>query len=141
MKFYLSSSAREHRLLYLMKEVGNNLGTWGKDAGTTYVGDPVLQGNYPRAAFGAVMLPLSAIAEVTDYVIAGVVDQKLEAPPNVPFGRTRRDVGNLLKDAVSLRPLKTLADAARLVFTDLPMDSLDALGGFEHTGRPRQRPH
>ncbi len=118
-----------------MKEVGSNLKTWGSDAGTTYVGDPLRKGNVPRAAFGALMLPVSLLAEAPDYAIAGVIDQKLEPPPNVPFGRTRRDIGKLLGDAVSLRPLKTLADAARLVFTDVPLDGIETLAGFEHGGR------
>lgn len=135
MKTAYSYSAREHRLLPLIKEVGSNFEVWKKDAGTTYVGDPVKEGNYPRAALGAFMLSVSAIGELPDYVIAGIVDQKLEAPPNVPFGRTRRDIGTLLRDAVSLRPLKTLADAARLMFTDVPIDTIDTLGGFKHTGR------
>lgn len=128
-------SGKESRMLHLMKEVGSNIGTWAKDAGTTYVSNPVREGNYPRAAVGAAMLPISTILEAPDYIVAGIVDQKLEPPPAVPFGRTRRDLGKLLSDVVHLRPLKSLADAARLAFTDLPLDGIETLGGFQHSGR------
>lgn len=134
MKILDSWSARENRLLCLFREVGSNVETWAGDAGETYVGKPVRNGNPIKTVAGAGMLLASTVLEAPDYLIAGAFDQKLEAPTSVPFSRTRRDVGNLLSDVVHLRPIKSILDVVRLATTDVPMDGVETLFGFEHTG-------
>ncbi|MSR68092.1 hypothetical protein EXS65_04725 [Candidatus Peribacteria bacterium] len=42
--------------------------------------------------------------------------------------------GNLLNDAVHLRPIKSILDIVRLATTDVPMDGVETLFGYEHTG-------
>ncbi len=128
-------SAKEPRLLSLFKEVGRNLKTWGSDGASTYIQKPVEHGNAPKALFGAGALVAGTILEAPDYFWSGVLDYPVNAPPNVPFGRMRRDTGELLKNVVTLRPFRLLVNVSQLAFTDLPMDTIDVIGGFEHTGR------
>ncbi len=134
MKHFSRWSAKEHRFLHLFKEFGSNVKTWAGDAGETYIGKPVRNGNPIKTLAGAGMLVASTVLEATDYAAAGVFDQRLKAPTSVPFSRTRRDVGNLLTDVVHLRPIKSILDVVRLATTDVPMDGVETMLGFEHTG-------
>ncbi len=127
-----SSAFGETRLVHLFKEVGSNAKTWGNDTLQTYIKDPVEDGNYPKALYGIGLTAFSTATELIDYGISGIVDKRLEAPGSGPFARTRRDVGELLGDAVRLRPLKTVANILRLPGS-LISDGLE-VGQYDHTG-------
>lgn len=122
---------REARLLGLFRNVGSNFNTWRHDVAETHIKGPVEEGNYPKAAAGAVLAVGSAFTEMTDYLIAGAVDKDLEAPGPGIMPRTRRDVKALIGDAVRLKPLATVANVLRLpgsVIMDVPEGFL----GFDH---------
>jgi len=123
-------SASEERLLHLFQEVMPNIKTWYGSGKEKYIDRPIDQGNYVKVGLGTGGVVLSAVTEFPDYVISGVIDQKLEPPVGV-LGRTRRDIGVLLKDVVTLRPIRVVADASRLAFTDIPMDTFEAVTGLE----------
>lgn len=125
------SAFREERLIGLMKNVGSNFNTWRHDVADTHIKGPVEQGNYPKAAAGAVLAVGSALTELSDYLIAGAVDKDLEAPGGGVMPRTRRDVKALLGDAVKLRPLATVANVIRLPGS-LLMDVPEGFLGFDH---------
>gem|GEM_PF-1477327 len=136
MHFTFSSSAREARMIHLFKEIGSNAKTWWVDGKNKYIVDPIKMSNYPKAAMGVGAAAASAVLEFPDYIVSGIIDQKLE-PPSGTLGRTRRDIGVLLKDVVTLRPLRSLADASRLVFTDIPMDTIEAVTGLDGASSKR----
>ena len=136
MNMTYSVSAKEERMLYLFKEVGSNMKTWFGNARDNYVVNPVNEGNYTKAAAGVVVGGAGVIMELPDYLISGVIDQRLD-PPTGTFGRTRRDIGTLLKDVVTLHPLRSLADASRLAFTDIPMDGLEVITGTQNETHSR----
>lgn len=132
MNIFDSALAREQRLLFLMKEIGSNTKTWGSDAIDTYIKQPVQKGNVVRTAAGPLMLGLSTVAELPDYIVAGALDYPLDPPKAVPMARMRRDAGELLGNVVKIRPVRALVNALQLLFTDLTMDSAELLLGYEH---------
>jgi len=126
-----ASATREARQLSLFKEVGSNVRTWGADVVQADIKDPIDKGNYPRAVAGAGIAVASTVFELSDYLIAGVVDKKLEAPGAGIMPRMRRDTAELLGDAVRLRPFKTVANLLRLPGS-LIMDTAETVTGIEH---------
>lgn len=131
---FSASATGEARQLSLFKEVGGNLRTWGADVVQSDITDPVDKGNYPRAVAGAGIAMASTVFELSDYLIAGVVDKELKAPGAGIMPRMRRDTAELLGDAVRLRPFKTVANLLRLPGS-LIMDTAETITGIEH--RPR----
>jgi hypothetical protein len=129
---FAPASAHEHRLLHRMME---NLRGWASNTGETYIKEPFRQGNPVKTVVGGGMTIASTVLEAPDYAIAGLLGQEVEPPASVPLGRIRRDTGKLVKDIVTLRPIRSLLDVTRLVFTDLPLDAAEAVFGFDHSGR------
>lgn len=114
---------------------GEHMGEYGKDIWSTYVTAGVKEKDPIKMATGVVMTPLSLLLEGPDHLYAGLVGQKYEAPTGIA-GRIRRDAGMLLKDVVTLHPLKALGDAWRLGTSDWILDVGDGIG--RHT---RDRAH
>lgn len=117
---------------YMFKDVGSNYGQYG-----SFLGDYAREGTQSgwKAVGAPIMMIVSALSEGLDPLIAGAIDQPLDMPEGV-FGRTRRDAGKLLKDVVTLHPIRAAADAFRLVSTNVLLDGGDALFGF-HQARTR----
>ncbi len=104
---------------------------WSSDVGETYLKNPIRQGNPVKTAMGIGMAGASLVLEAADYAIAGALNQKVEPPSGVPFGRVRRDIGALLTDVVTLHPIRAFLDLSRLAFSDLPLDTGEAVLGFD----------
>ncbi len=124
----------EERLLSLFKPLGENVKTWGGDTKENYLTGPWKRGDNIQKITGPVAAAAATLFELPDYLYAGVVDQNVK-PASGIAGRVRRDTGLLLKDIVTLHPLRAGGDAFRLVFNDVPMDSIDLIGGFRRNER------
>lgn len=120
------ASAKEQRLLHWFKEVGPNAKTWMNDVADTYVKQPVAERDPIKMIGGAVMAAASTVLEAPDYIFAGIADQKIIPPTGL---RTTRDIGQLGKDIVSLKPIATVLDVLRLP-GDLVLDAGDKLVGI-----------
>ncbi len=129
-------ASAERRLIHLFKEVGSNLASWGKDTADRYIVNPVEQENPVKALMGSVMTVASTILEAPDAAVAGVFDNRVTYEGRTGL-RTTRDVGQFVKNAVTLHPFRAATDAWRVATTDIPLDFGDAVGGF--TGRTRAR--
>lgn len=122
-----SLGTRENRHIQLFREVGPNLRNWGSDTVDTYIGKPLENGNPVKAAIGTFYAGLSGIFELSDYALAGVIDQPLQPTKGL---RTIRDIGKTTRDLVRLRLPSVLLDVIRLP-GDVIMDT-DKLFGFDH---------
>ncbi len=122
-------SARENRLVHM-----GNMETWFNDTSTTYVQDPVNNGDPVKTGLGAGMFVTSTVLEAPDYFFATIAGQDLQAPSNVTFSRTRRDMEQLFTDVTHVRPVGAFLDVVRLATTDVPMDGVDTVFGYKHTG-------
>ena len=103
-------SLRERRTIHLFKEVGSNAKEWGSDVADRYFKTPHQNNSNYERGMGVLGATVSTLTELPDYLIAGVVDKNITAERS----NTVRDVGELLKDIVTLRPLKALSDIIRL---------------------------
>ncbi len=101
---------RESREINLFKEIGGNAKEWGSDVRNRYFETPHQNGSNYQRAMGVLGAGVSTITELPDYLIAGVVDKKITSERS----NTIRDTRELLKDVVTLRPLKALSDVVRL---------------------------
>lgn len=117
----------ESRMTHWFKEVGSNVGTWAKDAGSTYLAQGVQEKDPIKIAAGIPMAAGSALFESFDYLYAGIVDERMDVPTHT---RTGRDVGLIMKNNVR-HPVRTVLSGLRLL-TDLPMDAGDVLFQFKH---------
>jgi len=118
-------SFAESRPVFWFKEVGPNLTTWGKDL-KRYVDQPYKEGNPLKAGLGAVMIVSEGVLRSLDMVFAGIVDQKKEAPSGF-MGRTTQAGGQLLKNVVTLHPLRAAGNASELIFSfPWALDLVDA---------------
>lgn len=122
-----SLGIRENRCIYLFREVGPNLRNWGSDTVDTYIGKPLEQGNPVKAAIGTIYAGLSGIFELSDYALAGVIDQPLEPTKGL---RTIRDIGQTTRNLIGLRIPSAVLGVLRLPGS-LMMDT-DKLFGFDH---------
>lgn len=125
-------SLRESRSIHLFKEVGSNLKEWGSDAGSTYIAQGWKEGDPIKMIAGIPMGLASVFTEASDYALAGIADQKLEASGEL---RTWRDIKEIGTNNVR-HPIKTVLSGLRLI-SDIPMDGGDALFGFKHGTRAR----
>ena len=116
----------ERRTISLFKEVGSNFKEWKDDGMDRYIKTPWQKGgsNYERV-MGVVGAGVSTITELPDYLLGGIVDKKVTAERF----NTGRDVRELLKDVVTLHPLRALTDLIRLP-GDLVRDSVVLAGGL-----------
>jgi hypothetical protein len=120
---YCMALASEHRTIGFMEEIQS----YGRDLKNTYL--DAWKGNDTLAKVtGAGMAGLSAVLEGPDRLYAAAVGQRLENPNGI-LGRTRRDIGQLLQNVVTLHPLRALGDAWRLGTSDLLLDGADAITG------------
>jgi hypothetical protein len=101
---------RERRTINLFQEVGSNAKEWGGDVVDRYFKTPHQNDSNFQRGMGAVGAVVSTVTELPDYLIAGIVDKKITSERS----NTVRDVRELFKDAVTLRPLKALSDVIRL---------------------------
>lgn len=122
-------STRESRTLNLFKEVGPNIGTWGKDVGSTYLAQGWKEKDPIKVVAGVPMAAASTLFESLDYVYAGIADQKLETPTG---SRTLRDIKEIGTNHVR-HPIRTVLSGLRLI-SDVPMDIADGVIGFKHGG-------
>jgi hypothetical protein len=106
------------------------MGDYGRDIGPRYFTSGFKEKNAIKMVSGPVMGALSLVLEGPDQLYSGVVGQKYHVPTGIA-GRTRRDLGLALKDAVTLHPFKALGDVYRLITADIPLDAGDAV--FGHT--------
>lgn len=118
--------SKESRLIGLFKEVGPNIGTWGKDVGQTYLAQGWQEKDPLKVVAGIPMAAGSALFESFDYLYAGIADEKMDPPMG---SRTGRDIGLIMKNNVR-HPIRTVLSGFRL-FTDLPMDAGDILFRFK----------
>ncbi len=119
----------EQRLTFLMREVGSNAAEWGRDIRDEYLVGPWQRGDNIQKIAGPFAAAASTVLELPDYLFAGAVDQRVEHPRGI-FGRTRRDLGELLGNVVRLRPLRAVRSGWSLATADIPLDGIDMLGGF-----------
>lgn len=126
----------ERRPVFLFRTFGENLKSYGKDLDKQYLSGPYDRKDPIQKGLGPVMAAGSLILEGTDQLWAGVVDQRLDVPTGIA-GRTRRDIKLLLKDIVTLHPLRAIGDGFRLAFADVPLDIGDTVGGFRLNDRHR----
>ncbi|MBT5236890.1 hypothetical protein HOL63_00790 [Candidatus Peregrinibacteria bacterium] len=110
MIFPRTTLIRERRTINLFQEVGSNAKEWGGDVGNRYFKTPHQNNSNYQRGMGAVGAVVSTVTELPDYLIAGVVDKKITSERS----NTVRDVRELVKDVVTLRPLKALSDIVRL---------------------------
>ncbi len=108
--------------------MGPNVKEYWNDLKTEY-GGAIKDGDPLQKGLGVVGGAASAVLEGTDVLWSGLVDEKYERPEGF-IGRTRRDAAALLKNAVTLHPLRTLGNGWRLLTSDIPMDTIDLVGGF-----------
>jgi len=125
----------EKRPLHLFRELGPNIKTWGKDVNDTYLTGAWKSKDPIKRAAGLPMAAASTFFESLDYVYAGIADDHLEAPDGGIAARTRRDIGDIVKNNIR-HPIRTLFGGLRLL-TDVPMDTVDLLAGYRHSGRGR----
>jgi hypothetical protein len=128
---------REQRLIHLFKEVGPNLRTLGEDIKSTYITGPLQKKDPIQIGMAAPLVIASAIADGFDAAYAGIADQKIDAPDGGLGGRTRRDLKEIMKNHIR-HPIHTLLSGLRLI-SDIPMDTLDIVGGFRHGARSRMQ--
>lgn len=116
----------ERRTISLFKEVGNNFNEWKDDGIDRYIKTPWQKGgsNYERV-MGGVGAVVSTVNELPDYLLGGIVDKKVTAERF----NTGRDVRELLKDVVTLHPLRALTDVIRLP-GDIVRDGVVLAGGL-----------
>lgn len=129
---------KEARPVRWFQEVGSNFGTLGRDIRDTYLTGPYKKNDNLQKLTGPVVGFVSGAAEAIDYGLAGALDEKLEAPTGI-FGRTRRDLGGVLKNAVQLRPLRFGASVLRAISINPLLDTGDVLLGFKHGAATRAR--
>lgn len=110
----------------------SNLRNWWRDARSTYVDRPVEEGDPVRMGAGAAMLTASTIMEAPDHFFADLVKNKINPPEDVPFGRTRRDLGKLAENIFTLHPIRAITDAVRLPLSSFPLDVGDIVTGMDH---------
>lgn len=105
-----------------------HMGDYGRDLGNTYFSNPFKKKDSIAMITGPVMAAASLLLEGTDQMYSAVVGPEYEAPHGIG-GRTRRDVKALLKDVVTLHPLRAAGDAWRAITSSWILDTGDALGG------------
>lgn len=119
------ASIGERRLVHWFKEVGPNLGTLGGQIKETFQ-----EAAQDKDPIKLAMAPISAAARVwfqgLDYVASGIVDRKVEATSG---SETAQDAGQVLKDVVTLHPLRAIVGVLKLP-GDIGMDIIQAVGGF-----------
>ena len=118
---------RESRMIFWFKEVGSNVGTWGKDVGSTYLAQGVQERDPIKMVAGIPMAAGSAFFEGLDYLYAGVVDERLSPPSGTRVGR---DISAIMKNNV-VHPIRTIVSGVRLI-GDIPLDIGDAAFRFKH---------
>jgi hypothetical protein len=124
------ASIGERRLIHWFKEVGPNVRMLGGE-----LKDTAVEAIRDRDPIKLVMAPVAMAARILlqgpDYLYAGVVDRKIE---KVQGSETAHDVGRVLKDIVTLHPLRAAVGVLKLP-GDVGMDIINAVGGFR--GRAR----
>jgi hypothetical protein len=119
-------SLRESRLIYERESgFGEHMKDWGRDLKTTYFEG---KDNLVDQTLGAVAAAANVVLKGTDEVVKGVLKQPYN-PPHGIAGHTIADAKSLIGNVVHLRPFRALGDAASLVFSDIPMDTVNLLTG------------
>lgn len=143
-------SAREQRLT--LKGVFGNIKNVAEGSIQEHIIQPTMDGNIPKAAIGLPIAAFDIVTTAPDAAVAGLpfVDQDIEPLPAQTGARTRRDVKLTLDNALTL-PVDLLTfrfeeaakdvvrgglSAVRLV-GDVPVDTLDAMGGYDLVDRRR----
>ena len=101
---------RERRTINLFEEVGGNAKEWEGDIVDRYFRTPHQNDSNYQRGMGVLGAAVSTVTELPDYLIAGVVDKKITSERS----NTIRDMRELFKDVVTIRPLKALSDVVRL---------------------------
>ncbi len=125
------SPLTEHRLIAAMETMGNNLKEYGRDLREEYL-EAIGSDDPLQKVMGGVGAAASVVLEGTDVLWSGLVDEQYARPSGI-VGRTRRDAGLLLKNVVTLHPLRALGNGWRLLTSDLPLDAIDVVGGFHQS--------
>lgn len=123
----------EARLIKRESGFGEHMMDYGRDIRDTYLSN---KKGILDTTLGAVMTAASVIAEGPDQAYDAILGREYHRPSGIA-GRTRRDIGLLLKDVVTLHPLRALGDAWRIATSDLILDGGDALTGNRLSARNR----
>lgn len=111
----------------LLKKFMEEMKSYGNELNDRYLSAWKEKDNLKKVT-GTALAGLSAALEGPDRAWGALMGQNLKTPNGI-LGRTRRDAGELLKNVVTLHPLRAMGDAWRLVTSSPILDTADAFGG------------
>lgn len=139
MKQYFSLTAAEKRLINL--KISDNFKQLAKDTGSTYISEPIRNGNAAQTALGVPAGSLRAVLEAPDALWEGLLDRELDFGTQNRIirdvGTIGRDTANTVGNLLTLHPIKALKSAGGvgLAILRMPqstiMEIIDQGGGFD----------
>ncbi len=120
----------EQRLIALFDEMGPNVKKYWGDVKENY-GNAIKSEDNFQKAMGVVGGAASVVLEGTDVLWSGMADEPYVRPKGIA-GRIRRDTKALLGNLnpIDFHPIKAVGNGWRLLTSDIPMDTIDIVGGF-----------